>query len=39
MSNKNLSMHGFIKTALAGLTVVALMSGSLSAAEQKSNVE
>ena len=39
MSNKNLSIHGFIKTALAGLTVVVLISGSLPAAEQKSNIE
>ena len=39
MNNKNLSMRGSIKTALAGLTVVALMSGSLFAAQEKSNVE
>jgi len=39
MNNKNPSIRGFIKTVLAGLTVVALMSGSLFAEQPKSNVE
>ena len=39
VSKGNLSMCNFIKKVLVGLTVIALMSNSLSAAEQKSNVE